>query len=64
MWLLLTEIYDAYVGISPAKKFLLIFFHRSVSCAGIYPQAIFTSLRIVKSEEPHLFYTLGLHLLC
>lgn len=26
MWLLLTEIYDAYVGISPTKKILLIFF--------------------------------------
>lgn len=26
MWLLLTEIYGGYVGISPTKKILLIFF--------------------------------------
>lgn len=63
MWLLLTEIYYAYVGSSPTKNILLTFFHRSASCADIYPQGILVALRIVKSEEPQLFYRFGLRLL-
>lgn len=63
MWLLLTKIYYAYVGISATKKNLLIFFDRGASRADIYPQGILVALLIEKWEEPQLFYRLGSHLL-